>query len=70
MVNNVSGELRIDFLDPGEYTIRAIDDENENDSWDTGDVVLRLQPETVRYFTNPIRIRGNWDVEVDLVATP
>jgi hypothetical protein len=70
MVNNVSGELRIDFLDPGEYTIRAIDDENENDSWDTGDVVLRLQPETVRYFTNPIRIRGNWDVEVELVATP
>ena len=70
MVNNVSGELRIDFLDPGEYTIRAIDDANENDSWDTGDVVLRLQPETVRYFTNPIRIRGNWDVEVELVATP
>jgi uncharacterized protein (DUF2141 family) len=70
MVNNVSGELRIDFLDPGEYTIRAIDDANENDSWDTGDIVLRLQPETVRYFTNPIRIRGNWDVEVELVATP
>ena len=70
IVNNVSGELRVDFLDPGEYTIRAIDDANKNGSWDTGNVVLRIQPETVRYFTNPIRIRSNWDVEVELVATP
>jgi hypothetical protein len=50
--------------------VGQIDDANENGSWDTGSVVLRIQPETVRYFTNPIRIRGNWDVEVELVATP
>ncbi len=70
IVNNANGELRVNFLDPGEYTIRAIDDANQNGSWDTGNVVLRIQPETVRYFTNPIRIRSNWDVEVELVATP
>ena len=70
LTNSKSGELRFEFLEPGEYSIRAIDDANQNGIWDTGNLEQRLQPESVRYFTNPIRIRSNWDVEVELVATP
>lgn len=67
---NVQGELFFDDLLPGEYSQRVIDDANKNGKWDTGDLPLHIVPEDVRYFTNPIRIRSNWEVEVELQANP
>ncbi len=67
---NAQNEMFFDDLLPGEYTQRVVDDTNKNGKWDTGDLPLHIVPENVRYFTNPIRIRANWEVEVELLANP
>src|SRR5690606_27169760 len=35
------------LLQPGAYNMRIIADENENGVWDTGDLLLKRQPEMV-----------------------
>lgn len=54
-------KIRIASLIPGEYTFRIILDENNNGKWDTGDFSRQLHPETVHYFSEPIRLRPNWE---------
>ncbi len=51
------------FLHPGTYYIRAIADENGNGKWDTGDYLLKRQPEQVYYSPESIRLRANWTKE-------
>jgi hypothetical protein len=57
---------QFEHLIPGEYRIRIIEDQNNNANWDTGNVALDLQPELVYWYNNPIKVRSNWDVEVEL----
>lgn len=57
--------VTIDFLAPGKYSLKVIYDRNENGSWDPGDLIKRLQPESVEYFKDVIEVRSNWDVEVN-----
>jgi len=47
---------------PGEYLLRIIFDENQNKKWDTGNFLLKQQPEKVIYleFTNDVR--ANWEL--------
>lgn len=52
-------------MDPGNYKLRLVYDENGNGRWDTGDFRERRQPEKVLYFDEPITIRSNWDVELE-----
>ncbi|MCX6304819.1 MAG: Ig-like domain-containing protein [Bacteroidetes bacterium] len=58
-----SGKIHFDFMPPGKYKLKAINDRNRNKRWDTGNYRLHLQPEDVIYFPKPIEIRANWDVE-------
>ena len=53
-------------LNPGQYRIRVINDVNSNAYWDTGNLLKKIQAEEVYYYTNPIKIRANWDAEVIL----
>ena len=48
-------------LNPGNYFIRVILDENNNGKWDTGNFLKRIQPEKIRYFNKLIELRANWD---------
>jgi len=61
----ISEDQRIgyEFLDPGDYKIKVIYDENNNHKWDTGNYIDKLQPERVEYFKSTITIRANWDLE-------
>lgn len=56
---------RIDYkeLDLGKYSIRIIDDENNNKRWDTGNYKTRKQPERIEVYKNIIDIRKNWELE-------
>jgi len=56
----------ITFLDPGDYTFRVIHDENQNGKWDTGDVFLKKQAEKIDFYTQKVKIRANWETEVEL----
>ncbi len=57
---SVSEKVEFNLLEPKEYTVRAIVDENNNNVWDTGNFLLRKQPEQVVYFEEPFKLRANW----------
>lgn len=59
--------LPIENLDPGEYTFRAILDVNQNNRWDAGDFEKGIQPEEVIFFSKPVKVRANWEMEVILI---
>lgn len=58
-----SGKIVYPYLKPGEYRIKAIRDENKNGKWDTGEYMIKLQPEMTYFVDKMITIRANWDVE-------
>lgn len=57
-------QLQFDLLLPGSYSLRLIDDVNKNGKWDTGNYLGHLQPESVYYYSAPMKIRAGWDMEV------
>ena len=48
-------------LNPGKYMVRVIFDENQNQKWDTGSYLKRIQPEKVSYYPGLIEMRANWE---------
>ncbi len=67
--NIVSDEAKLvyDYLEPGDYIIKAICDSNGNGTWDSGDYSLKLQPEHVIYYPGIITIRSNWEIEEEWI---
>ena len=57
------------YIDPGSYKLKIIHDTNGNGRWDTGDYFGKLQPEVIEFYPEPITIRSNWDVEINVNAT-
>lgn len=47
----------------GKYKIRVIYDYNKNKEWDSGNVILGIQPENTWNFEKTITLRPNWDLE-------
>jgi len=64
IVNN-SKSLNYEALPPGNYRIRAIEDEDKNGKWTTGNYLGNLQPEKVFYYPQALTIRSNWDLTQD-----
>jgi len=62
--NNVNSNSTIifDYIRPGKYTFRLIEDLNSNDIWDTGNYLKQVQPEPVFYFPSELDVRANWDL--------
>ncbi len=57
---------RLEGLLPGPYDIVVITDQNRNGRWDSGDYLLKQQPEP--YFRIGLEaVRANWDVQADVV---
>ena len=51
-----------ELLDAGKYRVRLIEDANENEQWDTGNYLQKIQPEKVIYFWKEIDLRANSDM--------
>jgi hypothetical protein len=47
----------------GIYYARIVYDTNKNGQWDTGNLKLQTQPETIWYEPKELSIRANWDRE-------
>ena len=62
--NNVSqnSTYNFEYIRPGKYTFRLIEDSNNNNIWDTGNYLQKVNPEPVYYFSNEIEVRANWDL--------
>ena len=54
------------FMNPGEYEIRILFDDNNNGKWDPGDYSKKLQPEKVITLSQKLGVRANWDNERDI----
>ncbi len=52
------------FLDPMQYKIKIVHDENNNKKWDTGNLLQHMQPEKTEFYPELITVRANWDVDV------
>ncbi|WP_237589987.1 Ig-like domain-containing protein [Polaribacter sargassicola] len=54
-----SEQIVYDLLEPKTYYIRAIVDVNKNNKWDTGNYLLKRQPEKIIYFPQELKVRAN-----------
>jgi hypothetical protein len=57
-------KVKITPLVPGNYPFKVIVDRNQNDRWDTGSFSQQTQPEEVHFYSDPIRLRPNWESTV------
>ncbi len=54
------------FINPGEYEIRILFDNNNNGKWDTGNYSKKNQPEKAITLKDKLAIKANWDNERDI----
>jgi uncharacterized protein (DUF2141 family) len=54
------------FVNPGEYEIRILFDNNNNGKWDPGNYSKKLQPEKAITLKDRLAIKANWDNERDI----
>lgn len=64
-----NGVVEFNYIKPGKYKLRFIDDANGNGKWDSGNYMKRIQPESIIYYSDEktkgvINIRANWDSEL------
>jgi len=57
-----TGSIFYDGVPPALYSIRVIEDDNNNGKWDIGNYMKGIEPEQVFYYPDKINIRSNWDV--------
>lgn len=50
------------WLQPGEYSIRRVEDKNNNRRWDPGNLKRGTQPEPIHYVKDKINVKANWDI--------
>jgi hypothetical protein len=60
-LKNEYGKYTFNYLNPGDYGVRLVKDINENNKWDTGNYLKKIQPEEVIYMEGEITLRANWD---------
>ena len=67
-------KVEFNLVEPSLFTLRLIYDDNKNKEWDSGSYIEKRQAEEVVYFSKPIDVRANWDVEqvfdVNIPYTP
>ncbi len=56
--------INYNYLYPQKYKLKIIVDTNSNGKWDSGNLLQKQQPEKVIYYTEPINIRSNWDLDL------
>lgn len=59
-------ELEFKNLIPGEYSFRVIRDQNNNMRWDGWQVNSKIPPEKVLWFSQPVKVRANWEIKTEL----
>ncbi len=62
-----SKTLEFKLLEPREYTIRAIIDENGNNKWDSGKLIGKVQPEKIIYLPEILKMRANWSINQEFI---
>ncbi len=56
--------IKFDYLAPGNYGFRLVLDKNNNNKWDTGKYLNKIQPEKTYIYNGTVSVKGNWDSEI------
>jgi hypothetical protein len=64
-VNNVR-QFKFNLINPGDYRIRVLIDNNNDGIWSLGNMTMHNEPESVFFFPEVISIRANWELNLDL----
>ena len=65
-VGNEEKTITIKNAKVGMYHLQAIEDNNKNAEWDSGDFSKKQQPEKVINFRDTYEVKGNWDLEIEV----
>lgn len=57
-----SKDVFFEAIAPDKYFLRIIYDENQNQRWDTGSFLNRMEPERIIYYPSQIEVRANWSL--------
>ena len=60
--------VRLTRLQPGNYSLRVLEDANGNGIWDPGALLARRQPEIVLPHSAPVPLKAGWEAVVDFEA--
>ncbi|OFY64044.1 MAG: hypothetical protein A3H98_04050 [Bacteroidetes bacterium RIFCSPLOWO2_02_FULL_36_8] len=55
--------FRFEWLKPGKYVFRLLEDRNNNERWDRGDIFKNILPEKIFYYKNIMPLKANWEIE-------
>ena len=50
--------------DPGSYSLKLIQDKDNNQYWSTGDIFNQIQPEKIFLYEGNINIKKNWTTSI------
>lgn len=64
IIDSKTTTIEFKHLSPGDYKLKAINDANNNNRWDTGDYLLKTQPELVKLFEDKINLKAGWDLDL------
>ena len=60
-------EVMFDHLLPAKYKLRALLDADGNGKWSSGNYHLRLLPETILEYKDPLDLKAGWDIDLEEV---
>ena len=59
-------QVYFNYLKPGIYSLKLVDDTDNNGKWSNGSFRNKIQPENIIHYKNPLDIKENWDLEVTI----
>jgi uncharacterized protein (DUF2141 family) len=65
-----ANRLVVSNLLPGEYTFKVLLDRNKNGKWDPISPETKTLAEEVLLFMDPVKIRANWEVDINFDLHP
>ncbi|MCU0430628.1 MAG: Ig-like domain-containing domain [Cytophagaceae bacterium] len=54
-------------LSPDTYTFIYIEDKNNNQQWDKGDIINNIQPERIIFLDKKIILKANWEIKAQKI---
>ncbi|HLP14044.1 MAG TPA: Ig-like domain-containing protein [Flavobacteriales bacterium] len=55
------------FVKPGNYTFYIFDDVNLDGTWTPGNFTEKQQPEKIKWYTTPVKVKANWQQDLTWV---
>lgn len=57
--------MRFDKLEPTNYQLRLIFDEDGDGKWSSGSIIDKKEPEKVIYYKGEIKVKSKWEKEIE-----